>query len=271
MTAVRSGSAARHEDVVAVEEPLEIRVVAELSGRRRSQSLSITMRTPGHDFELAAGFLLAEGIVAGAADIWRMAYCENSEADDAKNIVEVHLKPGVVFDSERFRRHVYTSSSCGICGKESIEALRSLGGKAPTSDLVADRQTIQGLPEKLLSAQHAFSHTGGLHACGAFSREGGLELVREDIGRHNAVDKAVGRLLLSDSLPASSTLMLVSGRASFELVHKTMAAGVPILAAVGAPSSLAVETARAFEMTLVGFVCADRFNVYCGEDRITGL
>lgn len=271
ITAIRKGSAAEREDVVAVEEPLEIRVVAEFKGIRRSQSLSITMRSPGHDFELAAGFLLAEGIVGGAGDIWRIAYCEDSTDDGAENIVEVHLKPGIGIDPERFRRHVYTSSSCGVCGKESIEALRRLGGKAPVGNLVVERRTIQSLPEKLLSSQDVFSSTGGLHACGVFSRHGELELVREDVGRHNAVDKAVGRLLLVDALPASSTIFLVSGRASFELVHKTMAAGVSVLLAVGAPSSLAVETARAFEMTLAGFVRGDRFNVYCGRRRIAGL
>ncbi len=271
IAAIVEGSVSKREDAVAVEEPLEIRVIAEFGGIRRSQSVSITMRSPGNDFELAAGFLLAEGIVGGAGDIWRIAYCEDSAEEGTENIVEVHLKPEIEIDPERFRRHVYTSSSCGVCGKESIEALRRLGGKAPVGDLVIDRRTLQSLPEKLLSSQDVFSRTGGLHACGVFSRHGELELIREDVGRHNAVDKAVGRLLLADALPASSVVLLVSGRASFELVHKTMSAGVPVLLAVGAPSSLAVETARAFEMTLVGFVRDDRFNIYCGRKRIAGL
>jgi FdhD protein len=271
ITTVGEGSAVSREDIVAVEEPLEIRIVTEFEGRRRSQSLSVTMRSPGHDFELAAGFLLAEGIVAGGEDIWRIVHCEDPVGGEARNIVDVHLRPGVKIDPERFRRNVYTSSSCGVCGKESIAALRRLGGRAPVGDLVVESRTIQSLSEKLLSVQDVFSCTGGLHACGVFSGGGELELVREDVGRHNAVDKAVGRLLLADALPASSKIFLVSGRASFELVHKTMAAGVSILLAVGAPSSLAVETARAFEMTLAGFVRRDRFNVYCGRQRIMGL
>ena len=271
ITAVEEGSIAEREDVVAVEEPLEIRIVAEFAGVRRSRSFSITMRSPGHDFELAVGFLLSEGILARADDIWRIAYCEDSDSDDAANTVEVHLQPGVAVDPERFRRNVYTSSSCGVCGKESIAALRRLGGQPPAGNLVVEGRTIRSLPEKLLSSQKVFSRTGGLHACGVFSRHGALELVREDVGRHNAVDKAVGRLLLDGALPAASSIFLVSGRTSFELVHKTMAAGVSVLLSVGAPSSLAVDTARAFGMTLVGFVREDRFNVYCGRHRIAGL
>ncbi|MCP4205153.1 MAG: formate dehydrogenase accessory sulfurtransferase FdhD [bacterium] len=271
ITALTQGATSKREDVVAVEEPLEIRIVAEFEGARRSQSLSITMRSPGHDFELAAGFLLAEGIVGGSSDIWRIAHCEDSPEAGEQNIVEVHLKPGVVVDPERFKRYVYTNSSCGVCGKESIEALRRLGGKPPAGDLLVERRTIESLPETLRSAQDVFSRTGGMHACGVFSARGELEFLREDVGRHNAVDKAVGRLLLADALPASSSVFLVSGRASFELVHKAMAAGAPVLLAIGAPSSLAVETARAFQMTLAGFVQRDRFNVYCGRQRIVGL
>ena len=271
VTTVSGDSAARRLDRIAVEEPLEIRIVGEFEGTRRSQSLSITMRTPGADFELAAGFLLSEGIVGGVGDIWRITHCEQADVADGANIVEVHLQPGVALDPERFRRHVYTSSSCGVCGKESIAELRRLGGRPPAADFLIEREVIASLPDKLLTAQEGFANTGGLHACGVFSHGGVLELVREDVGRHNAVDKAVGRLLLDDATPASSAVFLVSGRASFELVHKTMAAGAGVLVAVGAPSSLAVETARAFEMTLIGFVRDRRFNVYCGRRRIAGL
>lgn len=271
ITAVEAGSTACRDDVVVVEEPLEIRIVGEFEGERTSRSLSITMRSPGHDFDLAAGFLLAEGILGAAGDIWRIAHCEDPEVRERENIVEVHLRPGVAFDSERFRRHVYTSSSCGVCGKESIEQLRRMGGKPPSGDLTVEVETIMGLPAKLIPAQGLFAQTGGLHACGVFSTAGQLELAREDVGRHNAVDKVVGKLLRDGALPASSSLFLVSGRASFELVHKTMAAGVGVLVAVGAPSSLAIDTARAFGMTLVGFAREDRFNVYCGEQRIAGL
>lgn len=267
LAALGDRSESEREDVVAVEEPLEIRIVAEFDGARTSRSFSITMRSPGHDYELAAGFLLAEGIVTRRGDIWRISRCQES-APDHSNIVEVHLEPGATVDLEQLGRNVYVHASCGVCGKESIEALRRLGGKAPEGDLVVDAQVVRDLPEKLLEAQDVFSRTGGLHACGAFSGEGASLLVREDVGRHNAVDKVVGRLLMDDRLPGRDIVFVVSGRTSFELVHKTMAAGVSILVAVGAPSSLAIETAREFGMTLVGFVRKDRFNVYCGRRRI---
>lgn len=270
ITDVRESGTEAREDELAVEEPLEIRLVADGESGRQGHRVSVTMRSPGHDRELACGFLLAEGIVSASADVWRVARCDEADEESADNIIEVHLAPGVGFDPSGFRRNVYTSSSCGVCGRESIEALKALGGKPPEGDFAIDAGLIKSLPAVLHASQGVFSSTGGLHACGLFSASGDLDLIREDVGRHNAVDKVTGRLLLDDRLPASKYALLVSGRASFELVHKTMRAGITTLLAVGAPSSLAVETARAFGMTLVGFVRDRRFNVYSGADRIRG-
>ncbi|MFQ5524801.1 MAG: formate dehydrogenase accessory sulfurtransferase FdhD [Thermoanaerobaculia bacterium] len=256
------------DDLVAVEEPLEIRLFAEAGGSRRSHRYAVTMRSPGHDAELACGLLLAEGIVSRPLDIWRTGRCEDADAEGVDNTMEVHLAPGVGFDPEDHRRSGYTSSSCGVCGKESIEQLKAMGGAAPVSDLVIAPAVIRALPEVLRSAQSVFAETGGLHACGLFSGTGELELLREDVGRHNALDKVIGRLLLDDRLPASDSILLVSGRAGFELVHKAMAGGIAVMLAVGAPSSLAIETAEAFGMTLSGFVRDGRFNVYTGGHRI---
>ncbi len=258
------------DDLLAVEEPLEIRVVL-ADQERTCHRLSITMRSPGHDPELACGFLLAEGIISASGDIWRVSRCDDAEAEAADNIVEVHLAPEVSFDPERFRRNVYTNSGCGVCGRESIDQLKALGGRPPEGGFRLDPKVVLALPAVLRSSQSAFSSTGGLHACGVFSTDGELDLAREDVGRHNAVDKVVGRLLLDGRLPASSKVMLVSGRASFELVHKAMTAGVSTLLAVGAPSSLAVATAKAFGMTLVGFLRDESFNVYTGRERIAAV
>jgi len=208
---------------------------------------------------------LSEGIVAQREAIWRIAYCQTAEE---QNVVEVHLRPGVAFDPQRFSRNVYTSSSCGICGKTSIDLVRSLCPARPVGRERIARQVLTGLPDTLRRAQPVFSHTGGLHAAGLFDAAGRLLLQHEDVGRHNALDKLIGTLLLDGALPASDRLLLVSGRASFELVQKALAAGIPVLAAVGAPSSLAVELARDLGLTLVGFLRDGRFNVYSGEERI---
>jgi FdhD protein len=255
----------RRSDLLAAEEPLEIRVSAEVGGRRVHHGVAVTMRTPGHDFELAAGFFLSEGIVADRRQIWRIAHCQTA---DEQNVVEVHLQPGVAFDPQRFSRNVYTTSSCGICGKTSIDHVRSLCPARPLGRERIARQVLTALPDTLRRAQPVFSHTGGLHAAGLFDAAGRLLFDHEDVGRHNAVDKVIGRLLLDGGLPASDRLLLVSGRASFELVQKALAAGIPVLAAVGAPSSLAVELARELGLTLVGFLREGRFNVYAGEERI---
>jgi FdhD protein len=257
----------RREDLLAAEEPLEMRVSVEEEGRRERHAVAVTMRTPGHDFQLAAGFFLSEGIVAGREAIAGIAYCD-AGADAERNVVEVALRPGVPFDPRRFSRNVYTTSSCGVCGKTSIDLVRSSCPVRPVGRERIAREILLSLPETLRRAQPVFASTGGLHAAGLFDAAGRLLLEHEDVGRHNAVDKVIGRLLLDGALPASDRILLVSGRASFELVQKALAAGIPVLAAVGAPSSLAVELAGDAGLTLVGFLRDGRFNVYAGEERI---
>jgi FdhD protein len=252
-----AGPWSREEDRLAVEEPLEIRL-----GER---SLSITMRTPGHDFELAAGFLLTEGIVRHTSDIEKIDFCGPSG-----NVVRVDLAPGVAVDLKRLERHFYASSSCGVCGKSSIEALRvtipeaAHGGVSPA----VSAEVLRGLPKTLRESQGLFDSTGGIHASALFDLEGKLLLLREDVGRHNALDKVIGSSLRSGELPLRSRVLLVSGRASFELVQKAAVAGIGIFAAVGAPSSLAAELARDVGMTLIGFLRDERFNIYHGQERV---
>ncbi len=258
----------RRSDLVTTEEPLEIRVVAEIEGQHTPTSIAVTMRTPGDDFELATGFLVSEGVVSQQRDIWRIAYCDSSDSSDDQNIVEVVLRPTVGFDLDLLARNVITSSSCGVCGKASIEAVESICPVRPEGRIRVDRSVLVALPETLASRQPVFAKTGGLHAAALFDERGDLVLRREDVGRHNAVDKLVGSLLSSGELPAGDRVLLVSGRVSFELVQKALVAGIPFLAAVGAPSSLAIELAEAYGMTLVGFLRQGRFNVYCGEERI---
>lgn len=263
------------DDALAIEEPLEIRLAfagRELARAQPEKSISITMRTPGDDVALALGFLVAEGVIRGLADIDDARHCGPAVRDDAtSNIVKITLSAEARFDPERLDRHFYTSSSCGVCGKTSLEAVRS----AVHAPLLARRPQItpsivHGLPKALRDAQPTFDRTGGLHAAGLFDAHGQLLVVREDVGRHNAVDKVIGTQLRAGALPLHDHVLLVSGRASFELVQKAVMAGIGILAAVGAPSSLAVELAREESMTVLGFVRDGRFNVYAGEDRILG-
>ena len=251
------------EDLLAVEEPLEIQLGYERRGWRVHKSVSVTMRTPGHDSELAVGFLFTEGIVGDATQISGVSLGE-------ANTVRVELKDGVPVDLRRLERHFYTTSSCGVCGKASIAALNVGGRKlSPSDGPVFDAATIHGLSATLRGTQAVFDQTGGLHAAAIFDTTGRLLAAREDVGRHNAVDKLIGSLLLAgESAPSADRLLFVSARASFELVQKALAAGLPILAAVGAPSSLAVELAQAHGMTLLGFVRPGRFNIYTGESRI---
>lgn len=252
------------QDVLAVEEPLEIRLGYDADGQRTAKSISITMRTPGHDFDLAAGFLFTEGIVQRAEQIAGIQHCGGQ-----KNVVRVDLQAGVPIDFERLQRHFYTSSSCGVCGKTSIEALQATACPTiPPTSLTLHAQVIHTLPDKLRAAQSVFDSTGGLHAAALFDWEGGLLDLREDVGRHNAVDKLIGAQFSAGNTPLSERLLLVSGRASFELVQKALMGGIPVLAAVGAPSSLAVELAGQFGMTLIGFVRDGRFNIYCGAERL---
>lgn len=246
---VVDGCAVRSQDLLAVEEPLEIRI--------GDRPISITMRTPANDSELAAGFLFTEGIIESSDAIERVS--------EAGNSVTVTLKPAVDVQLERFARHFYMSSSCGLCGKASLQALEAQGCRMlPREGPEFPAALIPELPDRLRAAQAVFEHTGGLHAAGLFDGTGRLLAIREDVGRHNATDKLIGTELLGGRVPLSDHLLLVSGRASFELVQKALMAGIPILAAVGAPSSLAVQAAHRYNMTLIGFVRGNRFNVYCG-------
>lgn len=264
---VEGDSSAPFQDLLAVEEPLEIR----LGGK----SISITMRTPGHDFDLAAGFLFSEGILHDAADVREIhwSHLDNGNPRQVGNSVTVELNPGVDLDLDRLSRHFYTTSSCGVCGKASIEAVQAqmeMQGcpLLPRNSPLVAPSVIHLLPDGLRRAQPVFERTGGLHAAALFSPQGELQLLREDVGRHNAVDKLIGAEMLAGHTPLRERLMFVSSRASFELVQKALMAGIPILAAVGAPSSLAVETAQRFNLTLLGFVRDSRFNIYSGASRI---
>ncbi len=262
LTVTRVAGAARssaHEDIVAVEEPLEIRV----AGR----SVAVVMRTPGHDRELAAGFLVTEGIVRQRDEILDMVRCaaaqENSDSAAVENILDVLLAPGATVDLARLTRHVFTSSSCGICSKASIDAVRSQC--APLACAVSPQRTVlAALPAKLRAVQAGFAATGGLHASALFTLAGELEWVREDVGRHNALDKVIGHAFYAERLPLAERILLVSGRVSFELMQKALAAGIPCVAAISAPTSAAVEFARASGQVLVGFLREERMNVYAG-------
>ncbi len=254
-------------DLLAVEEPLEIRLGFGIASEREQKSLSVTMRTPGYDFELALGFLLTEGIISSGEQVESIKYCSTVKPEEVENVVRVELKPEVKLDFKKFQRHFYTSSSCGVCGKSSIDAIK-VNGKAIDSDWAIPSSIIYSLPDKLRKAQHVFEHTGGLHASALFNQTGELIILREDVGRHNALDKVIGAMVLKKEVPLSTYLLMVSGRTSFELVQKAAVAGIPILAAVGAPSSLAVELAKETGMTLLGFVREEGFNIYCGEQRI---
>jgi len=257
------------DDVVAVEEPMEIRVAFGPAGARTARSLSVTMRTPGNDFELAAGFLFTEGLLSGPDEIHGIDFCgPSAPGRSTSNIVRVDLAPEVSLDLERLQRNFYTTSSCGICGKASLDALHVQGLTRLEGGPRLARETIHRLPEALRRAQPVFQRTGGLHAAALVDATGELLDVREDVGRHNAVDKLIGRRFLDGEAPLAERVMLVSGRASFEILQKALVAGIPVLVAVGAPSSLAVEMAERFGVTLIGFASDRRFNVYSGGRRI---
>jgi FdhD protein len=268
---VRDGVPEALPDRVAVEEPLEIRLGYTTPDGRATRSVSITMRTPGNDRELAAGFLFTEAIVRRGADIAAIETCGPPAPDSGNhNVIRVDLAANVEVDLGRLQRHFYTTSSCGVCGKTSLDALRVTGATAFDSATGRfSRDVLLGIPETLRAAQHTFDKTGGLHAAAAFNSQGDLLAIMEDVGRHNAVDKVIGSLLLNNSLPANELGLMVSGRASFELMQKTLVAGIPLLAAVSAPSSLAVQLAQEFNMSLIGFLRGDTFNIYAGKERIT--
>lgn len=253
-------------DSLATEEPLELRIAA--GGERRT--LAITMRTPGADFELAAGFLYGEGVVTRAGQIRRITYCTDAEADAEQryNIVNVELDAARLPDLPTLDRHFTTTSACGVCGKASLDALKVRGCAIPEGGPVVDAEVLYGLPDALREAQGLFESTGGLHAAGLFEADGTLLAVREDVGRHNAVDKLIGWALLDGRTPLDRQVLMVSGRTSYEITQKALAAGIPMVCAVSAPSSLAVSLAEEFGMTLVGFLRGRRFNVYAGAERV---
>ena len=258
-------------DLLAVEEPLEIRIGFGNADSRQQKSISVTMRTPGHDFELALGFLLTEGIIESPTQIYKIQYCtEANTLENKENIVRVELHPDVVIDFSKLQRNFYTTSSCGVCGKESIEAIKVCRQfTASSPQVVVSREVIVSLPNKLRAQQNVFEHTGGLHACALFGNEGNLKLLREDVGRHNALDKLIGAATVSSPQLLSTSILLLSGRASFELLQKAAMAQIQIVCAVGAPSSLAVQTAQEFGITLIGFLREDRFNIYSHPNRIS--
>lgn len=259
----------QNTDYIAAEEPLEIRV--------EDHSIAVVMRTPGEDCELAAGFLLTEGMIRGAGDVKEIRHRPHCRATEMSpqggpvrsegNVIEVRLKDPASLDLQKLSRHVFTSSSCGICSKASIEAVRRQFPPLEGSCEVDSRVLLE-LPGALAAAQETFKRTGGLHACALFDLTGRLLVLREDVGRHNALDKVLGRALLDDRLPLSEHILLLSGRTSFEMMQKSLAGGVPVVAAISAPSSLAVEFARDSGQTLVGFLRGERMNIYAGADRI---
>jgi len=264
----RDGRPPRGRDYVATEEPLEIRLVQTRGDLGVERRVAVTMRTPGDDFDLAAGFLHSEGILGSGADLAEIRHCTDPHEPQRFNIVTVVLRPGVSVDPRRLERNFFATSSCGVCGKASLETLR-IEGQTPVAEGPRVREeVIRALPARLRAAQAVFARTGGIHAAGLFTPDGELVLVREDVGRHNALDKVVGALLQRGELPASDRVLLVSGRASFELVQKAVRAGIPVIGAVGAPSSLAVDTAAEFGATLLGFVGESGFNIYTGGERI---
>jgi FdhD protein len=266
------------DDVLAVEEPLEIRIGFHKNGKLTHKPISITMRTPGDDAELAAGFLFTEGIIRHPDQVKHIRHCGlkigkgggiiDRAAALNSNTIRIDLNDGVDVDLKSLERHFYTTSSCGVCGKSSIEALHTGARKIENATLKITDEIIHRMPETLIAQQKSFEQTGGLHASALFDADGKLDMLREDVGRHNALDKVIGAKFMAGEMPLKDKALIVSGRASFELVQKALMAGIPILAAVGAPSSLAVELAREFGMTLIGFVRDDRFNVYTGEQRM---
>lgn len=248
------------DDLVAIEEPLEIRVAWHIDGEIREKNISVTMRTPGDDYDLAVGFLFTEGLLRGGQDL------ESVRHWGSPNQVRVALRADARFDLSKLERHFYTTSSCGVCGKTSIDALSVVSSPVAASEPV-DAAIVRELPRALQEAQTAFHATGGVHGAALFDRTGRLLRSREDIGRHNAVDKVIGSYVREEATPFADAILVVSSRGSFEIVQKAIAAAIPVVAFVGSPSSLAVDLARRFGVTLIGFLRDDRFNVYAGKVR----
>ncbi|MDQ6813947.1 MAG: formate dehydrogenase accessory sulfurtransferase FdhD [Bacteroidota bacterium] len=265
---VNSEGMHRQDDMLAAEEPLEIRISFFDSGKRLQKSISVTMRTPGNDFELSTGFLFTEGIIKSVNDINTIKHCNGLH----ENVVRIDLKDDVEVELSRLERNFYTTSSCGVCGKSSLEAVKTVRRYIASNNNDALRfssDIISGFPAVLRGGQAIFDSTGGLHACGLFDTCGKLLITREDVGRHNALDKLIGTVLNQTVISFESSLLLLSGRASFELIQKAYMAGIKVVAAIGAPSSLAVRMAEEFGMTLIGFLKGRSFNIYTGAERIT--
>jgi FdhD protein len=282
---VSGHSSHESQDTLAVEEPLEIQLAYGPSNARLVKSISVTMRTPGDDFELAAGFLMTEGVVRDSNDIEQIIYAaasigetpqQNITAQTAipyqpgKNVVRVELAPDVTVSLANLERNFYTTSSCGICGKASLLALQTVCPPRRTNTFQIETDVLTSLPDHLRHAQSIFNRTGGIHGAGLFNSEGELLGVKEDVGRHNAVDKLLGAEFIADRTPLRNSLLLLSGRASFELLQKALMGGVSMVASVGAPSSLAVQVAKDFDITLVGFLRENRFNIYHGATHVLG-
>ena len=262
---INAGQINETDDKVAVEEPLQIELEYSTASGRMQKNIAVTMRTPGNDEELAAGFLFTEGIIKNATAISEI---KRSHADE--NIVQVILKEGIIPLLGNAARNFYTTSSCGICGKASIEAINTVSVFTAEKDSInINAAILYNLQDKIKEQQHVFEDTGGIHASALFDCNGNFILLREDVGRHNALDKVIGAALMKLELPLNKHLLFLSGRASFELVQKAVMAGIKMIAAVGAPSSLAVEMAKENGITLIGFLKSNRFNIYSGEQRIT--
>lgn len=267
---LRGGGVADRADRVAVEEPMEVRIeVPSPDGGVVERPVAVTMRTPGDDFELAAGFVVTEGVVDGPEAVAGARYCRNAMPQEY-NVVTVSLRDAKAFDAAGLARNFYVASSCGVCGKGSLEAVEVMSGRpaSASGEFAISEASVRALPGALRAAQKVFDRTGGIHAAGLFDSTGRMVLVREDVARHNAVDKVAGRLVLSRALPAPGLGLVVSGRSSFDILQKAAMAGFPMVVAVGAPSSLAVDFARRFNMTLTGFTDDGGCNVYAGAQRI---
>ncbi|MFA7380044.1 MAG: formate dehydrogenase accessory sulfurtransferase FdhD [Bacteroidia bacterium] len=270
ITKVNGTNTDKTVDLLAAEEPLEIRLGFGPHDERLQKSISVTMRTPGNDFELALGFLFTEGIIKSADQVLKIQYCtEVNTIENLENIVRVELHPDVEIDFNQLQRNFYTSSSCGVCGKESIESVKTVCRfTAPRNSFTVASSLILQLPQLLREQQSVFEHTGGIHAAALFDHTGQLINLREDVGRHNALDKLIGACVGNKTVPLHQHVLLLSGRASFELIQKAAMAGIQVVCAVGAPSSLAVALSQEFDITLVGFLRDNRFNIYNRPDRI---
>lgn len=269
ITRIGKGSQETKPDLVVSEEPFEIRIGHGPESSRQQFSLSVTMRTPGNDEALCLGFLYTEGIINSLEDVASIKYCEDlGTAEQHENVMRVELQPFVEISNEQFQRNFYTTSSCGVCGKASIDSIKVTCQPLIQEKIQVRSELLFGLSDALRSAQQVFKHTGGLHASGLFNLEGKLLMHQEDVGRHNALDKLIGQSMLNKMEELSTSILVLSGRISFELVQKALRAGIQIIAAVGAPSSLAVDLANEYGMTLIGFLKEDRFNIYTAKERV---